>query len=486
MSTSKSASRRSTISVAALLGAAALLFSGVAPVSATTNNAPQIDPQATGSITIHKLAQSGESGDADHQGEQLDLSGTPLEGVEFTITNLGVEPSTSAGWQEVEELRTMSPDLLVEQGDARPSDSRFSVTTNASGMASTDSVKELPVGVYLVEETDSGPHDTVEPVAPFLVSLPTAGPDNEWLYDVHAYPKNSVVSLDMVADDSTAFGMNGTGNINWEIISAVPYLPAGKTLNTFQIKVDVTDRLALSEDVEENIQLEVGGQLVPLGTYSAEVNEQGILTVSPPQGAGALNQYQGQNVRLIIATKMTQNEDRAGVVQAKATVHVNTDDTTSETKPAVAESEWGAVKVITRADRSAPLEGATYEVRRTQDGPAIRVGTETSFTTGSNGELLIPGLRAGEQFWLVEIDTPRGYTAAPAKQFTVQTADLATVRPSEDHPNVIIFENQQVSGFALPITGSFGSLPFLIGGLLLVAIALIVNRSRRRRLAQAV
>lgn len=465
--------RRSTISVAALIGALALLFSGLAPVSATESS-PNIDPDATGSITIHKFAEQAEVGDAGHKGNELPSSATEnfegLDGVGFTISRVnGFDLRKAADWQRLEGLTASS---VVDSTD-------IETVTTVDGVAKTS---ELPLGVYLVTETASGENNIVEPVDPFLVSVPTAGPDNAWLYDIHAYPKNSVVTVDMVADDSQAFGMNGTGDITWEIKTAVPYMPEGRELNTFAIKVDVTDHLALSEDAEENIELFVGEQKIPRETYSATVAD-GILTVSPPEGAGALNAFQGQEIRLVVATKMTANSDRKGIVAANATVVAND----AQTIPVVAKSDWGAARIITTAGND-PLPGVKYKITRTAsaEGEAISVSGRTEFETDANGELVIEGLRVDEQFYLVETGTPPGYASAKPYPFTVVPADTSTVTGSDDAPNVFTVPKEQVSGFALPITGSFGSLPFLLAGLLLVVTALIVNRSRRRRLARAV
>ncbi|WP_218220846.1 SpaH/EbpB family LPXTG-anchored major pilin [Nesterenkonia sp. Act20] len=462
--------RRSTISVAALIGAFALLFSGVAPVQAAPGPA-NIDQTRTGSITIHKFAETETDG-AEHQGQELAPSMTaglsPLEGVQFTISRFdGIDLRTAEGWAAMEGI-TVDSDRAKTVVDT--------VKTDASGIGSKSG---LPLGLYLVEETGFGDNDVVHPTAPFLVSVPTAGVSGDWLYDVHAYPKNSVVSLDMVADDSRAFGMNGTGTIDWKVTTSIPYLPANQSLNTYSITLNLTDHL--TTPTPNDVTLRVGGMEIPRGQYSVNASN-GMLTVAPPEGATGLDAYQGQPVELTVATKMTANEDQKGIVGAQATVQVND----AETRPAAAESDWGAVRVIMNDAEDAPLSGATFELRRTQDGDPIEVDGRTSFTTQDNGELMIPGIRVGERYYLVQTGAPAGYTPAQARNFEVVAADTNTVGGDSTHPNVVTFNNEQVSGFALPITGSFGSLPFLLAGLLLVATALLVNRSRRRRLARAV
>ena len=61
------------------------------------------------------------------------------------------------------------------------------VKTNANGIAKFEN---LALGFYVVIET-STPDKVTTPAAPFLVSIPMTTVDgDDWLYDVHVYPKN--------------------------------------------------------------------------------------------------------------------------------------------------------------------------------------------------------------------------------------------------------------------------------------------------------
>ena len=61
-------------------------------------------------------------------------------------------------------------------------------TTDEKGLATFNS---LELGLYVVVETAT-PDKVTSPVKPFLVSVPMtkASNLNEWLYDIHVYPKN--------------------------------------------------------------------------------------------------------------------------------------------------------------------------------------------------------------------------------------------------------------------------------------------------------
>ncbi len=472
--------RRSTISVAALIGAFALLLSGTAPVTATTGSTHYIDRES-GSITIHKFAEPG-SADISSTGQELDSSVTedflPLAGVTFTITNLGLELDTSDGWKAADGLRNQDIFDVVRDASSNDSLDRTEVVTGNQGTVS----QNLPVGLYLVEETDRGDNNVVAPVTPFLVSLPTSGPENEWLYDVHAYPKNSVVGLDMKGDDSEALGMNGTGTIDWKIETTIPYMPADQPLRSYSIAVDASDHLTEPTAADVTLYVDEDPNPVLREWYSTNVSDEGILTLTPNLSSDYLNEHQGKKVRVVVATKMTANDDEKGIVRANAWVNVNGESSFK----ADAESEWGAVRVITKTKNGEPLAGVSYQLWTEGHDEPIEVEGSKTFTTDENGELIIAGVRVGHEYRLVESGTPAGYRTGSDERFQAVVADTTQVAGDEGHENVITFEKTQVSGFALPITGSFGSLPFLLAGLLLVATALIVNRSRRRRLARAV
>ncbi|MBO0595322.1 SpaH/EbpB family LPXTG-anchored major pilin [Nesterenkonia sp. E16_7] len=480
MSPIRSAARRSTAPVATLLGVFALLLSSAAP-AASAPGPGNIDDGRSGSITIHKFAEP-EGGGTAHNGQKLDPTTTagltPLQGVEFSITNLGLDLDTAEGWRAAEALRDDDILKVVDKVGRDSSLARTEAITGALGSVETN----LPLGLYLVEEITSGSHRVVAPVDPFLVSLPTAV-DDRWLYNVHAYPKNSVVTLGMSVQEDKAFGLGDV--VTWEIDASIPRLPAERSFTGFSLSVAVDPRLSLTSKDEVVLSL-VDGDEVPREAYELLHDpENGTLTIKPhPEALSYLREFQGHSVRLTVPTSVTSNTNGEGVIKNTATMTVNG----NTVAPATASTSWGAVKVVTRAGGGG-LAGAQYQVRRGSDnGEIITVAGQDTFTSDSNGEVIIPGLRAGGDYVLVETKAPQGYTAmSESRSVKVVAADVEQVKRAQSaHSNVITIDKEQVSGFVLPSTGSFGSLPFLLAGLLLVATALVVNRRRRRRLAQAV
>lgn len=169
----------------AMLMMATMLATGVVAV-----DKQNYDPDKTGSITIHKLEQKDEGQENENwpdgkHGNGMPIEdtsgfGKPLAGVEFSIWNV---TETYEGYEDVTQVNTdeLGPATAVR-------------TTDENGIAKFG---DLEVGVYLVAETHKDPHTTR--VTPnFLVSIPMTNPDgDDWLYNVHVYPKNALVRGDV-------------------------------------------------------------------------------------------------------------------------------------------------------------------------------------------------------------------------------------------------------------------------------------------------
>ena len=160
----------------------------------TTTTPATIDTTKTGSITIHKYEYNGPSGKTG-TGEAKDESNVPsdakaLEGAGFTIYKV-------ANANDLTKYYSTSPENLplvsdyVENGKIKSTYSDNQVgkekKTNSEGIAE---FTDLELGFYVVVETTT-PAKVTDPVDPFIVSVPMTTKDGDnWLYDVHVYPKN--------------------------------------------------------------------------------------------------------------------------------------------------------------------------------------------------------------------------------------------------------------------------------------------------------
>lgn len=148
----------------------------------TTPKMPTIDKERTGSITIHKYEYNGTDGvTGTGEDNQIPPEGAEqLADVKFKITKIA-ELDTYYG-KDAKALPT------VEQAKTMTSIGTPIVqTTDATGKTKFDN---LTLGLYLVQETEA-PAQITGRVGDFLVSVPmTNAAGDDWLYDVHVYPKN--------------------------------------------------------------------------------------------------------------------------------------------------------------------------------------------------------------------------------------------------------------------------------------------------------
>lgn len=175
--------------LAGLLAGAMMLGSMSATAFAADASAkmPTIDTGRTGSLTIHKYEYTGNSGSVG-TGESTDSvpeGATKLSGIKFKITKAydldSFYKTDSIKLPTVEEAKA---EIKKNKTIAREG------ATNSEGEIKFDN---LELGIYLVHESDSSAQPQITgKVADFLVSIPMTNKDeDDWLYDVHVFPKNS-------------------------------------------------------------------------------------------------------------------------------------------------------------------------------------------------------------------------------------------------------------------------------------------------------
>lgn len=181
--------------LAGLLTGAMLL--GSMSVSAfAADKTPVIDTTKTGSITIHKYTEDGgkgkpATGKAD--ATQVPQGAVAIKDVGFTIykvanandlTNYYNTNPTSL--PDVKNYYTGTGKNVQVNADVTANKVGSEVKTDVNGVAAFTG---LDLGIYLVVETTS-PAIVTRPCEPFLVAVPMTTDGDDWLYDVHVYPKN--------------------------------------------------------------------------------------------------------------------------------------------------------------------------------------------------------------------------------------------------------------------------------------------------------
>lgn len=199
----------------------ALSVCAMPALAADTTSTSTINKNLNGSITIYKYAQTDaeeKEKAPDSTGEVTNgtIHGTALPNAVFTLYRVkstedlmkyyaGIQDGTIKE-AKVEDYFTKGATSLTE-ANLLP-EYRSEVQKNAATVVGKIEPKttgddggacfnNLPVGLYLLIETKT-PESVTVPAKPFLVSIPmtrvgTTGKDEQWLYDVTVYPKNSTV-----------------------------------------------------------------------------------------------------------------------------------------------------------------------------------------------------------------------------------------------------------------------------------------------------
>lgn len=202
---------------AALSAVMALSVCALPAMAEGTTSTSTFDPSITkGTLTIKKYEQTKEQA-----GKDPVEKGTLLDGVEFTIYQLatvkqaantegsiGLEyiPTTTALLSTDFEMAAdpvtgkIDSKALYKQISSKITDTvkntldaegkKKSAITGTAGVAGQAKFENLPLGIYMVEETKA-PSQILSYTANFIVSIPMMNDDNRtWNYNVVAEPKN--------------------------------------------------------------------------------------------------------------------------------------------------------------------------------------------------------------------------------------------------------------------------------------------------------
>ena len=167
-----------------------------------------IDTSKTGSLKIYdyqipentNLTIQGTGEETDYSTYFSQMGATPLPGVTFTIKRVVDDSFLNENNDSFYSPAGISlPDVSEVKNSLNNNDGVYKVyntytlsPTNSDGMTTRSN---LPLGIYLVQETDA-PKSVVTHIADYLVSIPTTTSNGtEWNYNVTTYPKtvNGVV-----------------------------------------------------------------------------------------------------------------------------------------------------------------------------------------------------------------------------------------------------------------------------------------------------
>lgn len=248
--------------LAGMLSAAMVMSTmTVSAFAAQTKTPSTIDITKEGSITIHKYEYNEDGGTTGNgsENEQAPDGARPLKDAGFTIYKVANE-------EDLEKYYSTNPKELPSVGDYTTRDGKIKteyakgqvgkeITTGTDGIAKFE---HLALGFYVVVETKT-PDKVTTAIKPFLVSVPMTTTDGEnWLYDVHVYPKNK-----------TTYGgvtLEKQGNTEADKLAGVIFVLQKKTGNTWtNVTTSEKDEEKLDLVTNESGKISVDG--LSQGTY---------------------------------------------------------------------------------------------------------------------------------------------------------------------------------------------------------------------------
>ncbi|MFC4223818.1 SpaH/EbpB family LPXTG-anchored major pilin [Lysinibacter cavernae] len=486
---------RRTLSAIAAVAVGAVLALG-AGSTASAVSASTIDPSQTGTISIHKFKKPTTATGLPNDGRELSASDTaslePLPGVTFSVQQ--IDPTvynltTNEGWTA---LKALTPNAAATAVKGHTT----SITTIANGDAIATN---LPLGVYLVTETVVPAGTTAG--APFLITVPMTDPidSNTWMYNVHVYPKNAVINPgEKTVDDSTSLKVGD--DVTWTITGEIP-------------NVDVLDGYRIVDPLDARLTYKSTAVTLTNGTELLLGTDYTIATVPPASGAGTkvtvdfteagrikLVANKTASVQIAIVTTINTVGDipnQALIYPNEASFDIEPGEPGGPTPTEEPIVKYGNVTIskVSAADNSVTLAGATFQVFATENDArngtnAITVEGVSSWTTGTNGQVTIPGLRQSawydnqvvtpsdtgfQYYWIAETKAPSGYEllAQPVR---------VTVGENDTIVDFTVENSPANGGFELPFTGSALSASLFYGGgaIVLLGAAVLAMRARRR------
>lgn len=241
--------------LAGMLSAAMVMSTmTVSAFAAQTTTPSTIDTTKQGSITIHKYEYNGDEKikGTGSEKDQAPNGAKALEGVGFTIYKVAdvndLEKYYSTNPTELPSVENYTEDGKIKTEYAKGQVGK-EIPTGKDGIAKFE---HLDLGFYVVVETKT-PDKVTTAINPFLVSVPMTTTDGEnWLYDVHVYPKNK-----------TTYGgvtLEKQGNTKEDKLAGVTFELQKKNGDTWtNVTTSESNGKALNLVTDENGQISVDG-----------------------------------------------------------------------------------------------------------------------------------------------------------------------------------------------------------------------------------
>lgn len=503
------------------------LVSGSA-AHAANGDLGNIDLSRNGSITLHKHESGSQTSTGIVDGSnKTTAGGIGVPDVVFTaykITNLNL--TKSADWQRLQNLQVAENACGVN--NTAPSISGFNFDRGTAFPATSSTgettMRNLAVGAYLICET-SAPESVKKKAAPFIVTLPQPGTSaGTWVYDVHAFPKNTVIAAPTKTTTVEAFGIGATNDerqVSFKIRARIPYVAKTTRQNNqpneyfkyFILGDSLTDGYTNPQIVSVNLANDTSADGTPISagfyTKAGESASSSWVSVSFNEGTRTANKgltflrdNPGKYVVVTIkahVTKVTTDGKLPNIgyllvdtvkQPSQPPYDPNTPPFNPPTGPGnpptpkgnnppptatnKSVSVWGRVQFtkVAADARKTPLKGAEFEVfegteqgsacTATTKGNAIKVNGKTRFPSSDQGVVSIDGLfvAQGEGVGIVDPQIATTYKCYVLKEVVAPVGYLLPTGGREFTP-VKVTAGNTATGSVSEISNTQVSVPDL-------------------------
>ncbi len=366
-------------------------------------------------------------------------------------------------------------------------------------------------GLYLVVET-SAP-DGYNLGAPFFVDVPRTTEDGSaWDYAVVATPKNgskhltkqvAVVKDDNTVADKDAASVKRGDTLLYTVTGTLPYLTQEELAND-QVKITISDTLTggleFNNTVDKPFSLEefkIDGTDVASAKYALKVDNkiQFTITINNKDYIKSIN---GKSITLTYKAVVTDAVSYKNAATNKANIKVGDEKKSESDEPKV---YTYAIKLTKKLGNELATEDDGVQFGLYTDSACTKENRVGDIETVKNGSITFDGLVAegekGTTYYLKEEKTAPGYTLL-SKPIAVTLIPVLTESGQPTGNMQYTIDNNTESpkngfrlaettitnnkGFNLPSTGGMGTYIFTIGGLVVMAgaVLLLVSSKKKR------
>ncbi len=383
---------------------------------------------------------------------------------------------------------------------------KFAIDKGVEGTAfAGGSAKELPIGYYVIAQTGSTTGNAYVQNKPITVALPTQTKDGEvdkFDYAVEIEPKDTLptVDKDIVKDgkDVDASNENIGDDVTYKLTAdVVKYQP---NVTESKVKYYLTD--TLSAGLTYNNDAKVYGLIGDVETKLTEDTDYTVTGPTEVTGGHTIkfdftysNIKAFDSVRVDYTAKLNENAIIGGTgnpndVTLTYTNSPKVDDIYTTPEKEVITYTYGIAIFKTAEDETTPLQYATFGIYSDKDCTTPikdKSGEAIVATSGADGYAYFKGLEAGT-YYIKETVAPSGYVLStnPTK-VVIDATDMKNPKYYIDDSETAVTVEKLVSGnefveinitnsagFSLPSTGGMGTWVFTIGGLVIMAGAVLI------------